>query len=106
MATKAITDASFQADVLDSDTPVLVDFWAEWCGPCKMIGPSLEELSEELGEQVTIAKLNIDDNPDAPGRYGVRGIPTMILFKDGKQIDTKIGLNPQSAIVSWIEANS
>ena len=83
MATKTITDASFQADVLNADGPVLVDFWAEWCAPCKMIGPSLEEISEELGEQVTIAKLNIDDNPDAPGKYGVRGIPTMILFKAG-----------------------
>jgi thioredoxin 1 len=81
MATKAVTDSSFQTDVLDSDKPVVVDFWAEWCGPCKMIGPSLEELSEELGEQVTIVKVNIDENPDAPGKYGVRGIPTMILFK-------------------------
>ena len=75
MATKKITDASFDGDVLKADGPVLVDFWAEWCGPCKMIGPSLEELSDELGEQVTIAKINIDENPDAPGRYGVRGIP-------------------------------
>src|SRR3546814_11972101 len=84
MATKQITDSSFESDVLKADGPVLVDFWAEWCGPCKMIGPSLEEISDELGEKVTIAKLNIDDNPDAPGRSGVRGIPTMILFKIGR----------------------
>src|SRR3546814_10854717 len=84
MGTKAITDASFQADVIDSDTPVLVDFWAEWCGPCKMIGPSLEEISDELAGKVVIAKINIDENPDAPGKYGVRGIPTMILFKTGE----------------------
>lgn len=103
MATKQITDASFDADVLNADGPVLVDFWAEWCGPCKMIGPSLEELSEELGEKVTIAKLNIDDNPDAPGRYGVRGIPTMILFKNGEIADTKVGAAPKSALKGWLE---
>ena len=74
MATEKVTDASFEADVLKSTEPVVVDFWAEWCGPCKMIGPSLEEISEELGEKVTIAKLNIDENPDAPGKYGVRSI--------------------------------
>ena len=103
MPTKAVTDASFAADVLQSDKPVLVDFWAEWCGPCKMIGPSLEELSEELGEKVTIAKLNIDDNPDAPSKYGVRGIPTMILFKDGQPAATKVGAEPKSRIQAWLE---
>ncbi len=103
MPTKAITDSSFSSDVLNSDKPVLVDFWAEWCGPCKMIGPSLEEISEELGEQVTIAKLNIDDNPDAPSRYGVRGIPTMILFKNGQPIATKVGAAPKSALKGWLE---
>ncbi|WP_374943556.1 thioredoxin [Sphingomonas sp.] len=103
MATKTITDTSFQADVLESTKPVLVDFWAEWCGPCKMIGPSLEELSEELGEEVTIAKLNIDDNPDAPGRYGVRGIPTMILFKAGAPAATKVGAAPKGQIKGWLQ---
>ena len=103
MSTKAITDASFQSDVLDSDTPVLVDFWAEWCGPCKMIGPALEEISDELGGKVTIAKLNIDENPDAPSRYGVRGIPTMILFKDGSPAATKVGAAPKSQLKGWIE---
>ncbi|MBB4618465.1 thioredoxin TrxA [Sphingomonas abaci] len=103
MPTKTITDASFTDDVLNADTPVLVDFWAEWCGPCKMIGPALEEISDELGEKVTIAKLNIDDNPDAPGRYGVRGIPTMILFKGGVPAATKVGAEPKGRIKSWLE---
>ena len=103
MATKQITDASFKADVLNADGPVLVDFWAEWCGPCKMIGPSLEELSEELGEKVTIAKLNIDENPDAPGQYGVRGIPTMILFKGGAPAATKVGAAPKGQLKAWLE---
>ena len=103
MGTKAITDASFQADVLDSDTPVLVDFWAEWCGPCKQIGPSLEEISDELAGKVVIAKINIDENPDAPGKYGVRGIPTMILFKNGQAVATKVGAAPKSALKGWLE---
>lgn len=103
MATKAISDTSFDADVLQADRPVLVDFWAEWCGPCKMIGPSLEELSEELGEKVTIVKLNIDDNPDAAARYGVRSIPTMILFKNGQPAATKIGAAPKSQLQGWLE---
>jgi len=105
MATKAITDASFEQDVLKADGPVLVDFWAEWCGPCKMIGPALEEISDELGEKVTIAKLNIDDSPDAPGKYGVRGIPTMILFNNGEPVETKVGAAPKSQLKSWLENN-
>lgn len=104
MATKAITDASFADDVLNAGGPVLVDFWAEWCGPCKMIGPSLEEISDELAGKVTIAKINIDDNPDAPAKYGVRGIPTMILFKDGAPAATKVGAAPKSALKGWIES--
>jgi thioredoxin 1 len=103
MATKAITDSSFQTDVLDSATPVLVDFWAEWCGPCKMIGPALEEISDELDGQVVIAKLNIDDNPDSGAKYGVRGIPTMILFKGGEAVATKVGAAPKSQLKGWIE---
>ena len=103
MATTKVTDASFADDVLGASRPVLVDFWAEWCGPCKMIAPSLEELSEELGERVTIAKLNIDENPEAPGRYGVRGIPTMILFRDGQPAATKVGAEPKSRIQAWLE---
>ena len=104
MATTPITDDSFATDVLGSDKPVLVDFWAEWCGPCKMIGPSLEEISDELGERVTIAKINIDENPDAPSKYGVRGIPTMILFKNGEVADTKVGAAPKAAIKGWLES--
>ncbi len=104
MATKAITDSSFEADVLNSDQPVLVDFWAEWCGPCKMIGPALEEISTELDGQVTIAKINIDENPDAPSKYGVRGIPTMILFKGGQVAATKVGAAPKSQLKGWIES--
>jgi thioredoxin 1 len=103
MATKTVTDSSFQQDVLGADKPVLVDFWAEWCGPCRMIAPALEELSTELGDRVTIAKLNIDDNPDAPAKYGVRGIPTMILFKNGQPAATKIGAEPKSRIQGWLE---
>jgi len=103
MATKTVTDSSFQQDVLSADKPVLVDFWAEWCGPCRMIAPALEELSSELGERVTIAKLNIDENPDAPAKYGVRGIPTMILFKNGQPAATKIGAEPKSRIQGWLE---
>ena len=103
MATTAISDASFAADVLNSDKPVLVDFWAEWCGPCKMIGPALEEISDELAGKVTIAKINIDDNPDAPAKYGVRGIPTMILFDKGQIVETKVGAAPKNALKSWLE---
>ena len=103
MATKTVTDSSFGADVLSASQPVLVDFWAEWCGPCRMIAPALEELSVELGERVTIVKLNIDENPEAPSKYGVRGIPTMILFKDGQPAATKVGAEPKSRIQGWLE---
>ena len=104
MSTKTVTDASFQNDVLGSDKPVLVDFWAEWCGPCRMVAPALEEISNELSEKVTVAKLNIDDNPDAPARYGVRGIPTMILFKNGEPAATKVGAAPKTHLQSWLES--
>mgnify|MGYP006155547603 FL=1 len=104
MATKTVGDNDFAATVLASGKPVLVDFWAEWCGPCKMIGPSLEEISEELAGQVEIVKLNIDDHPDTPAKYGVRGIPTMILFKDGEIADTKVGAAPKAQLKSWLEA--
>ncbi len=103
MATTAISDDSFQTDVLQADKPVLVDFWAEWCGPCKMIAPALEEISDEMSDRVTIAKLNIDDHPETPGRLGVRGIPTMMLFKGGELVATKVGAAPKSQLKAWLE---
>ena len=105
MATKTVTDQSFASDVLGSDSPVLVDFWAEWCGPCRMIAPALEEIAGELGDQVTIAKLNIDENTDTTGRYGVRGNPTKLLFNGGQPVAQKVGAAPRSQIQQWLEAN-
>lgn len=102
MTTQHVTDASFEADVIGSSKPVVVDFWAEWCGPCKQISPALEEIAAEMSEQVQIAKINIDENPGVPGKYGVRGIPTLLLFQDGQVIAQKVGAMPKSQIVSWI----
>ena len=104
MPTKAVTDASFAADVLQSDKPVLVDFWADWCGPCKMIGPSLEELSNEMGDQVSIVKMDITENTDVPGKMGVQSIPLMVLFKDGKPVAQKLGAAPKSQLKGWLES--
>ncbi len=104
MATVKVTDSSFQTDVLDADKPVLVDFWADWCGPCKMIAPALEEISEELGEQVTIAKMDIMENPEVAGRMGVQSIPLMVLFKNGQPVAQKLGAAPKSQLKSWIES--
>jgi thioredoxin 1 len=105
MSTHKVTDSSFDADVLKSATPVVVDFWAEWCGPCKMIGPSLEEIAKELGPRAKIVKINIDENPGAPSKYGVRGIPTLMVFKDGKLAATKVGAAPKNQLQSWIESS-
>ena len=102
MATKTITDDSFTADVLESQGLVLVDYWAEWCGPCKQIAPALEEISSEMADSLTVAKMNIDENPNTPGSYGVRGIPTMMLFKNGEIAATKVGALPKNKIIEWI----
>ena len=105
MATKSITDESFDADVIKSDKPTVVDFWAEWCGPCKQIGPVLEEISNEMKDEVIIAKHNIDEEPNTPTKFGVKGIPTMLLFKGGELKATKVGATTKSNIVSWIKEN-
>ena len=105
MATKAITDESFDNDVIKSNKPTVVDFWAEWCGPCKQIGPVLEEISDEMKDQIVIAKHNIDQEPNTPTKYGIKGIPTMLLFKGGELKATKVGATTKSNIVSWIKEN-
>ena len=102
MSTVKITDETFEQAVLQAELPVLVDFWAEWCGPCKQIAPALEQISEELSGLVTIAKLNIEDSPTTPSRYGVRGIPTMMLFRDGQMASIKVGAMPKQKILEWL----
>ena len=104
MSSKPVSDDSFEADVLKSGVPVLVDFWAEWCGPCKMISPALEEIAAEMDGKVQIAKVNIDENPQTPQKYGVRGIPTLMLFKDGQVAATKVGALPKNQLAEWVES--
>lgn len=104
MATTQVTDASFDEEVLKSDSPVVVDFWAEWCGPCKMIAPALEEISDEMGDQVKITKLNIDENQDMAMKYGVRSIPMLILFKGGEPMATQVGAAPKGKLSDWIKS--
>ena len=105
MSTHKTTDATFDADVLKSHEPVVVDFWAEWCGPCKMIGPSLEEIGRDMHGKVKIVKLNIDENPEVAGKLGIRSIPTLMLFKDGKLSAQKVGAAPKGELVKWINAS-
>jgi thioredoxin 1 len=99
-----VSDSSFESDVLNSEQPVLVDFWAEWCAPCKQIAPALEEIAVEMAEKLTVAKVNIDDNPGTPTKYGVRGIPTLMLFKNGQVAATKVGALPKGKLLEWVES--
>jgi thioredoxin 1 len=103
--TKQIKDNEFESEVINSKLPVLIDFWAEWCGPCRMLAPILDQLSEEMHDKVKIVKMNIDENPETPSKFGVRGIPTMLLFKEGKQIATKVGVQPKNALQAWINSS-
>lgn len=103
--TKSVTDATFQADVLDSEKPVVVDFYAEWCGPCKMMAPGLAELAEELADQVTIVKIDAEESPEAPSKYGVRGFPTLMVFKGGELVASRPGAMMKSQLKQWIEAS-
>lgn len=102
---KAVTDASFDTDVLKSDLPVLVDFWAEWCGPCKMIGPIVEEIANEYQGRLVVGKLNVDENPGVPAKHGIRGIPTLIIFKNGAVVAQKVGAAAKSQLTAWIDSN-
>ena len=103
--TKPIKDNEFESEVINSKLPVLIDFWAEWCGPCRMLAPILDQLSEEMGAKIKIIKMNIDENPETPSKFGVRGIPTMLLFKEGKQIATKVGVQPKNVLQEWINSS-
>ena len=105
MTSNKVTDSSFEADVIKSEKPVLVDFWAEWCGPCVQIAPALEELANEFKDSLTVVKVNIDENPETPAKYGVRGIPTLILFKDGEIAATKVGAAPKRQLSEWISTS-
>lgn len=102
MSLLSVNDSDFNENVIDSQTPVLVDFWAEWCGPCRMITPVLEELSNETGSQIKIVKMNIDENPNTPAQFGVRSIPTLTIFKNGYAVSTKVGVMPKAKIQEWI----
>ncbi len=103
MSLKAVTDKDFEAEVMNSDGPVLVDFWAEWCGPCKSLMPVIEEIAGEMGDKVKIVKMNIEEAPETPTKYGLRGVPTLMLFKDGKLAATRVGGMPKTELTKWLE---
>lgn len=102
--TKELNDSEFEAEVLKSDLPVLIDFWAEWCGPCRMLGPIIDQISDNMVGNVKVFKMNIDNNPETPSKYGVRSIPTMMIFKGGKLVDSKTGLHPKPAVEEWVKS--
>lgn len=104
--TQSVTDTSFENDVMKSATPVLVDFWAEWCGPCRSLAPKLEEIAAEMAGQVKIVKMNVDENPQTPGQFGIRGIPAMLLFKDGKQVGELVGNHPKENITEFLKSHT
>jgi len=103
--THDINDDAFEQEIANSKIPVLVDFWAPWCGPCKQLAPTIDELSKDLGDKISVYKCNIDDNPEAPSKYAVRGIPTLMIFKNGKLVDSKVGSLPKSALYEWVKSN-
>ena len=105
MSTIKISDETFEENVINNGKPIIVDFWAEWCGPCKQIAPILEEISNEYNDKITIGKLDVDENPETPGKYQIRGIPTMLLFNNGKLVDTKVGLSSKTDLKEWINKN-
>ena len=105
MSTIQISDDTFEENVIKKGQPIIVDFWAEWCGPCKQIGPILEELSDEYKDKITIGKLDVDENPETPGKFQIRGIPTMLLFNNGELIDTKVGMSSKADLTEWIDKN-
>jgi len=105
MSIEAVNDTNFEAKVINSDGPVVVDFWAEWCGPCRALLPVVEEIAGEMAEKVKIVKVNIDEAPETPGKFGLRGVPTLMIFKEGKVVDTRVGGLPKTQLISWIEGN-
>lgn len=105
MPTQAVNDDNFEAEVLKSDSPVMVDFWAEWCGPCKALLPLVDEVADEMDGKIKVVKINIDESPEAPTKYGVRGIPTLMIFKDGQIVDTKVGGMPKNQLTEWVKGN-